>query len=418
MADDKKNGEASGAVVGRRRGRLRRLLIVLGASTLVIFIALAALVVSLQMAEEKADFNTIEAAKVSMGATSLVVPGPGIPFATAMPSNNNLDICRFRDRFYCAFRSAPTHFASTETRLRVMSSADAETWEREAEFAYGCDIREPRFLVFKDKLFLYFFTAGKNMLSFTPDFIHATEFKSAGDWAVPRKVFEKGYVVWRARAIADRALMTVYDGLSLYRDTTVKSRVRMLESDDGYDFRPFSERDISNEASASEADFELDDDGTLYGTIRMEFRGSMVCRAPKGEIGNWTGRFSPNKYDSALVFKRANDIYVIARRNVAGTFNRDCSFLPERLQAAWYLTRYSLTRKRTCLYKLDKDNLELLPLFDLPSCGDTAYAGIVPLDDKRYLVFNYSSDIDGFDWPWLGGQLFGSNIYYTELEFR
>ena len=65
-----------------------------------------------------------------------------------------------------------------------------------------------------------------------------------------------------------------------------------------------------------------------------------------------------------------------------------------------------------------KEEKRLEPLFDFPSSGDTAYAGIIRLDDKRLLLYNYSSDFEGFDWNWIGGQLAGSNIYSTILEFK
>ncbi|MEW6200360.1 MAG: hypothetical protein AB1546_00160, partial [bacterium] len=132
----------------------------------------------------------------------------------------------------------------------------------------------------------------------------------------------------------------------------------------------------------------------------------------------WRCNLTPYKYDSALMFRHRDDYYVIARRNVAGAFNRNAGYLPEFIRAKWYLVRYSLTRKRTTLYKLDREKLELNPIFDFPSKGDTAYAAIAEINENEYLVLNYSSDIDGYDWNWLVGQLVGSNIYSSVLKFK
>ena len=89
--------------------------------------------------------------------------------------------------------------------------------------------------------------------------------------------------------------------------------------------------------------------------------------------------------------------------------------MPDSVRRGWSLARYSLTRKRTAVYRLDREARDLVPLVDLPSCGDTAFAGAVELAPGRFEIVNYSSPIDGVDWPWLGGQLTGSRLYFQEL---
>ena len=37
-------------------------------------------------------------------------------------ANNNLDIITYVDKYYLAFRTAPSHFASKKTRIYVLSS--------------------------------------------------------------------------------------------------------------------------------------------------------------------------------------------------------------------------------------------------------------------------------------------------------
>ncbi len=385
-----------------------------------LIIWLAILLLFLQFETGRVEFDTQTASRIEYSPPEKIVPGPGLPpQVKPLKSNNNVDITRYKGRFYMAFRTAPTHFAAANTKLYVVSSADAKKWDHETTFKLDGDLREPRFLVFKDKLFLYFFKGGADPLSFAPEHIYATEFAARAKWAAPKPVYEPGYVVWRTKEFDGKAYMSVYYGVGLYSNETEPGHLRLLVSENGYDYRMVNNREVSNDVSAEEGEFEFDEKGNLYATIRLEMKGGKVCFAPRTAITEWDCRFTPFKYDSALMFRRGADFYVIARRNVAGPYNTASKLLPDFIKSKWYLARYSLTRKRTALYKLDKEKMELVPLFDFPTKGDTAYAGIVPVSMDKYLVVNYSSDIDGLDWSWLGGQIFGgSNIYSFTLEFR
>lgn len=367
---------------------------------------------------EEPVFNTQEAQRIAYTPLEKIVPSLLPRQVKTFRSNNNLDIACYNNRTYFAFRTSPVHFASVKTALYVLSSADNEHWSYETKFAFGSDVREPRFLVFKGKLFLYFFKGGSNLFSFAPEHIYATEFAAPAKWTKPKPIYKPGFVIWRAKEHDGKAYMSVYYGVGLYSNETQPGHLQLLESTDGYDYTLVDNKEVSTETSAEEGEFEFDKDGNLYATIRLEIKGGKVCRAAKNALSKWTCRFTPYKYDSALMFRRNDDFYVLARRNVAGPFFRGDSFLPKCLQAKWLLARYSLTRKRTALYKLNKENLELEPLFDFPSSGDTAYAGMIPLDENKYLVLNYSSDFTGPDMSWLWGQFFGSNIYATVLEFK
>ncbi len=370
-------------------------------------------------AKEDAHFNMQEAQNITYTPLVQIVPGHTLPpQIKTFRSNNNLDIARYNNRTYFAFRTAPVHFASEQTVLYVLSSTDNEHWNYETKFQFGSDVREPRFMVFKNKLFLYFFKGGSNMFSFAPEHIYTTEFAAPEKWSKPKPIYKPGFVIWRAKEHNGKAYMSVYYGVGLYSNETEPGHLQLLESTDGYNYKLVNNKEVSAETSAEEGEFEFDRGGNLYATIRLEIKGGKVCMAKKDDYATWTCKFTPYKYDSALMFRRNDDFYMIARRNIAGDYNRSATWLPKFLRSKYYLVRYSLTRKRTTLYKLNKKTLELEPLFDFPSRGDTAYAGILPLTKNKYVVFNYSSDIRGPDMSWLYGQLFGSNIYATILTFK
>jgi hypothetical protein len=204
----------------------------------------------------------------------------------------------------------------------------------------------------------------------------------------------------------------------LYDPDTTPGKVRLLTSTDGYEWKPVADKPQVDRPYASECAYEFDDDGTFYATVRVEAEGSLVCRAEKDNLGEWETKYTPFKYDSAIMFRHGADFYVIARRNVAGTFMHELPLLPKKSNQIYSLVRYSLTRKRTALYKLDKEKLILEPLFDFPSKGDTAFPGLVQLSPDEFYMVNYSSPLEGRDWPWIGGQFFGSNLYGTTIQFR
>ena len=88
-----------------------------------------------------------------------VVPSPGLPAGLEVRrANNNLDAVAHGDRLYLAFRTAPTHFASAAALVHVVASSDAGlTWAHETTLRRGRDLREPRLVVWRDRLLLYCF---------------------------------------------------------------------------------------------------------------------------------------------------------------------------------------------------------------------------------------------------------------------
>ena len=75
-----------------------------------------------------------------------------------MNSNNCLSIKKFNGKLFVAWRSSPKHFASSKTRMFIMSSTDdGITWEKELDKNFGRDAREPWLLEINGTLHFYFF---------------------------------------------------------------------------------------------------------------------------------------------------------------------------------------------------------------------------------------------------------------------
>ncbi len=71
-----------------------------------------------------------------------------------------------------------------------------------------------------------------------------------------------------------------------------------------------------------------------------------------------------------------------------------------------------VSRKRTSLFQVKSEGL--IYLTDLPSAGDTTYAGIVQRGDEL-LVDYYTSDISR-DWFWLMGMISPSEIRMARVN--
>ncbi len=390
----------------------------IGLALAVVLLLVASLLVYGVTRNAPAEFDGDLAARIKLTPPVPLVPGPGLPPDLHLgPSNNNLDVVQFNGRFFLAFRTARFHFASDDARMVILSSADRQRWTHEATFDLERrDEREPRFLVLNGRLLFYFFEAEDNPRGFAPISIRAAERASDGTWSASRPIFEFGHVVWRAKVRGGRAYMSAYRGRRLYDDLGTAGATRLLTSEDGFEWKSISgEESPVPFPGASECDFEFDAAGNLVALVRVEARGALVCTAPAGRLEKWDCTPTPYRHDSPLLFRHGHDFYAIARRSLGGPLDTGQRWLPERLETLWYQLRYWVTRKRTALYRVLPEERRTVPVLDLPSRGDTAFAGMVPLGDGRYWVVNYSSDLDGPDWPWVGGQFTGSRIYAMEL---
>lgn len=403
----------------RWRRWLRWLAVVISLPPLLLFLLIVVLMVALTPIEEPVEFDVAAAQGISYAPPVSVVPGPGLPTDLEIQSSNNvIDLVVCEGEHFLAFRTGPTHYASPKARIVVLRSRDRIRWDLETTLDMpDGDLREPRFLLYRDKLLLYFIKAGDTFYWFEPQGIFATERIQEGRWSEPVPVFKPGYIVWRAKVHQDVAYMSVYYGKGLYNLFRPAGEVRLLTSTDGFDWRPISDTPQVVGAGAEEADFDFDAAGNLVAVVRLEMEGGMVCRANKDRLDQWDCRFTPYKYDSPFLLRRGGEFYVVARRNVSGAYDRGWDELPDPLERGCYLLRYAFTRKRTSLFRLDLESMTLAPLLDFPSRGDTAYAALWPLDADAYYMVYYSTDIGGRDWPWTLGQVIGCNIYETVLSF-
>ena len=315
-----------------------------------------------------------------------VVPSDTLPArARTQEGNNNLDVVSHKCRVFLAFRTAPNHFASAEAKLYVVSSKDQETWRFEGVFALDTDLREPRFLSYQGKLFLYFGVLGTDPLDFHPQGMMVSQYLGPERWTEPDWFYGDGFMPWRTKVVDGVPYLLAYvGGENIYDVNGDPIRVHWLTTEDGFEWVPVvPDQPVVIEGGASETDFVFLDDGTLIAVSRNEAGdeqtgwGSKICRAEANALGDWHCVGDSKKYDSPLMFKQDNVPYIIGRRNLSetGDYYLGHDEKTPKDQTIAYQLDYWNHPKRTSLWKVDPENLTVEFVLDFPSRGDTCFPG-------------------------------------------
>lgn len=353
-----------------------------------------------------------------------VVPGPAcVDGLTVHASNNNLDVCEHDGRRFLGWRTAPNHFASPEARLNVVSSDDAGvTWQYETEVVLHRDVREPRFLSWNGRLFLYFFTLGTTWYRFEPDRVHVVE-RTADGWTAPEPISDPGVVEWRPRLLNGVPVMSVYLGAdTTYSTHPEPTRVELWTTDDGRAWHALDPDHPVAHTGGTETDIVEAPDGGWVAVTRMEGPhgwGSDICRTDTPGPRDWKTRHYPNKLDSPLMFRDGDDVLLIARRQVVfgGRYDLGWTWPAPPQRTRLYQLIYWATPKRTALWHVDPATLALTRLTDLPGRGDCCFPAITKNSTGGYTIYDYSSALNRPNRPWFFGQRGATTLYEVDVQF-
>lgn len=362
-----------------------------------------------------------------IGEPRFVIPSLDLPAETpARASNNNVGIWRTEEgELLLAWRTAPTHFASADASIHMVRSFDdGQTWEFEATWSLGADVREPLFYEVGGTLLFTFFEGGTDSLAFEPRQMWRSERLGEGDWSDLEPWGEEGEVPWEVQVHEGTAYLSSYFGEHYNLDAgTEPVDVRFASSTDG---RTWDQRVVYT-GGGSETAFAFDGDGRLWADLRNEDGdttgfGTLLCTAEPGSYFDWDcpDLSDPERHDSGRMLVHRGRPWLIGRYDVGGPYdegNDELTFDQQRLE---YLLNYSARPKRTALWSIDRTARSVDLVDELPSAGDTSFPSIVKLDEDRFLVANYTSPLDEPDVTWLAGQLSdeGTSIYLIEIEFE
>jgi hypothetical protein len=340
-------------------------------------------------------------------------------------SNNNLDVIEYDCRLFLAYRSAPSHFASSDTEMFILSTDDFKKFVLEKKLSMKRDLREPRFLIVKNKLFMYFAVLGTNPVKFEPEGTMVIGRDDEGRWSRPEWLFKNTFIPWRGKEFDGVSTLIGYTGGdNIYSEPSDTIKVFWLKTEDGKLFQPFiSGNDVILKGGVSETDIVKYEENRYIAVSRNELGdadgwGAKICLIENQDNFNVVCKSDPKKYDSPLLFKHKERIILIGRRNLTDSGNydlnmRDLSFTEQRNK---YEIEYSFAPKRCSVWEVDPINLSVKFIIDLPSKGDTCFASYIKLSDNDYWIFNYSSPPDGPEYKWIEGQANPTNIYSVILH--
>ena len=313
--------------------------------------------------------------------------------------NSNTDMIFWRDQFYLVHASSPFHFASDQSKLHVLRSSDAHQWQELAQFdPPGEDIRDPKFTIIHDRLFLY---ALKNT-DFTAE-PYMTVYSVSEDgqnWSDFQIVEPQGWLFWRPKT-ADNQTWYV----PAYWHEHGQSI--LLRSVDGIQWEKVSQIYIGDRNDETAIEFLTD--GRMIATGRLEFsdiyfghpEGSTLIATSDPPYSDWTvaTRSKITRLDGPALFSYNDQVYAVGRYQpvVSGPFE-------------WMGSIF--TRKRTSLFLVREDGLVYLS--DLPSAGDTSYAGVVVQGDTLYTCY-YTNDTRR-DYTWILGMISPSSIPIVQVD--
>jgi hypothetical protein len=361
----------------------------------------------------------------AQSAPAQVVPSAGLPPEVKdNRSNNNVHAVVHKGRTYMVFRTAKWHIASEDAYLYVISTTDQVHWRFEGSFTFGRDLREARLMSWHGKLFLYFAELGANPAAFEPGGTMVTQELAPGKWTTPQRILQDDFVPWAVKVHNGTPYMLGYTGGGgTFSPNPPDKQVFWLTTTDGINWTPVNpDKPVVYTGQCGETDFLFRPDGSLVTACQTENDdklgwGAKVCTAPAADTSDWTCSGDPRRLDSPYLFQHGDDVYVVARRqpNFGGDYDLHYDFLPDRnAKFAAYDAAYAGTTKRCAIWSIDTTTRAFAPLADIPGQGDTCYPVVLPQGRDKYLLYNYTSPLNGPDEPWGTALLHGPTLIYGE----
>ncbi|MEM1441987.1 MAG: hypothetical protein AAGF67_06565, partial [Verrucomicrobiota bacterium] len=285
------------------------------------------------------------------------------------------DLIRWNGKFWLTFRSCPDgHMVHPTSSIRILCSKDALEWQEVYQFSVNRrDVRDPHFLIFKGKLFVYTGTwwSGNETLpredyNLNQHLGYAVHSEDGEHWSEPTQLEGTyGHYIWRAATHEGKAYLCGRRKRAYSEQEGGSGAPRivesaMLESDDGLVWRFHS---LFQHDRGDETAFLFESDGSLVAVSRSGSQPAQLIRASSP----WKEKTRVDfpDYIGGPLLTRWGDRYLVGGR------------------------RNTKEGPRTALYWLEGETLSQFAT--LPSAGDNSYPGFVELDNGNGLVSWYSS---------------------------
>lgn len=286
------------------------------------------------------------------------------------------DLCRFQDHIYLTFRSCPDgHMVHSTASIMIMCSRDeGMNWDVVHRFSVkDRDTRDPHFLVFRNRLFVYTGTWYNGPGTIKPEDYDMNKHLGFAAWSDDGMKWNSpvlmegtfGHYIWRAAEFDGKAYLCGRrkPGFDIGpRGEGENIQSLMLESDDGLVWK---KRAFFQETGGDETAFLFQKNGDVLAVGRHGGGKNAQLLRSKPPFTEWDRKDLGCPIGGPLLVQWGDQIIVGGRKTT-----------PEK-------------GAKASLYWLVGD--ELKEFAELPSDGDSSYPGFVALSKERALVSYYSS---------------------------
>jgi hypothetical protein len=283
------------------------------------------------------------------------------------PHNAFTDLVRWDDQFYCAFREGRGH-VSTDGKIRVLCSKDADTWRSMGLIALdGYDLRDAHLSVTPDARLMLLGGAAprKKDGQSAPTGSFVSFSKDGSAWTKPQIVVEPGRWLWCVTWHEGKAYGVSYPASKDPPD------IDLLTSNDGLAYKTLVPK-LYGVGWPNETTLRFDRSGVCYALVRRDKQGdqpySAVLGISRGDYTQWQWHdLGPefNGFGGPNLIQLPTGPWLAAGRMHQGGVH-------------------------TALCHLDMTEYKMTKLLRLPSGGDTSYPGLVWHNDLLCLSY-YSS---------------------------
>jgi hypothetical protein len=325
--------------------------------------------------------------------------------------NENTDLTTWNGAIWFVHRTADSQTLGPNSALHVYKSTDGgKTFAQMALIPAPSDrdIRDPHFYQVGSDLYIKAITRLPSMVGTTTanrdtgvDSVTVAMHSSDGvTWSASQPIGPHAQSFWRVRSMNG----TYYS--AAYQDGD--QSVTLFSSTDGLAWTAGASVYSVSADTPLETELTFMPSGKLMALVRtdgtdQELLGdqgrlrTQVCWSdpPYSQFG-CTQVLDGQRLDGPLTFFWKNRLFVVARKHLQGT-----------------------GKKRTSLFELT-GNFEGGPLAikewgEIPSAGDTSYAGVAMIDDTHALVSWYSGDLE-LDRPWVLAMFDLTDIWHGVID--
>lgn len=290
----------------------------------------------------------------------------------------------FKGRYYICFRNGLSH-VSPEGKAVVIASDDLVDWHRAGVPVNTTgDDRDPHLAATEDRLFMYVGSVTRPAPELTGNDVvrvirsHCVYSEDGESWSEPVPVYREGYWLWGVGRGSDR----IY-GLAYGNEPADWNRkppeLHLLQSTDGLEWAFVS----VVTKNGSEATFRITDAGTMRIAIRGSDENRFTLASAEPPYTDWRLQDLGESIPAPRLVVDGGREYVIGRQHVREPVGRGGPGGPGDADDPG-----RIVERRTSIWRVEEDGV--VHVLDLPSGGDTSYAGAVQHEDGALLLSYYS----------------------------